>query len=213
MKTIILLLLAVSLGASEPSDYSLGLSKPHPSKDFVTGFESGVRYGLIAKVFNPEEDDIPVLTNIAKSMYFKLVVDEGKGLLAGVSKDDVPAASSVDAPEVARNANTVYAYNNTFYSGLMSKDDLRDVVKAMEILDAASTRPSIMDALGGAGITMTTDAVYRPYGFSASEKAEMARQEAAKYEAQAQAEKEQYERIQWARAILQKLRAKVEGKK
>lgn len=52
-------------------------AKPSPSKDFVEGFEAGVRYGLIARAGNPSEDSIPKLTEIAKAWYWRVVVDGG----------------------------------------------------------------------------------------------------------------------------------------
>lgn len=48
--------------------------------DFVEGFEAGVRYGLIAQMQNPQEDDIRMLTEKAKRWYWLVVVDGGKSL-------------------------------------------------------------------------------------------------------------------------------------
>lgn len=55
--------------------------KSPPSKDFVEGFEAGVRYGLMARAANPKQDSIPKLTEEAKKWYWLIVVDEGKTLV------------------------------------------------------------------------------------------------------------------------------------
>ena len=49
--------------------------KAPPTKDFVSGFEAGVRWGLIAKAFNQKESDIPKLTVEAKQLYWIMMVD------------------------------------------------------------------------------------------------------------------------------------------
>lgn len=91
----------------------------------------------------------------------------------------------------------------------VTTQEAQDVVRAMEILDGAS-RPTISQ---GFVSSYSNDLVYRPMGFSAGEKAAMAREEAAYYEAKAKAEAEQYERVQWARSILELWKKKCEGAK
>lgn len=92
----------------------------------------------------------------------------------------------------------------------ITTQEARDVVKAMEILDnAAQPRSESMGFMS----SYSTDLVYRPNGFSAGEKAAMAREEAAFYEAKAKAEAEEFERVKWARSILEAWKKKVEGAK
>ncbi len=55
-------------------------SKPGPSKDFVKGFEAGVRYGLIAHGNSPKEDSLPKLTQEAAWWYCLTTEDKGKTL-------------------------------------------------------------------------------------------------------------------------------------
>lgn len=51
---------------------------PSPSKEFVDGFEKGVRYGLIAKTTHPDEDSIPELTKEAVRLYYFTLVHQAK---------------------------------------------------------------------------------------------------------------------------------------
>lgn len=64
--------------------------KAPPSKDFVDGFTAGVRYGLIARMQNPKQDDIPTLTEVAKKLYWVIVVDEGKTLIEAATCTNAP---------------------------------------------------------------------------------------------------------------------------
>lgn len=46
-----------------------------PSPDFVTGFEKGVRYGILAYRENPDEDSLRVHTDNAKALYWMVEVN------------------------------------------------------------------------------------------------------------------------------------------
>ena len=61
--------------------------KAPPSKDFVSGFEAGVRWGIIAKVYNPNANDLPTLTTAAKQLYWLMVVDESRSLIDAVTNN------------------------------------------------------------------------------------------------------------------------------
>ena len=49
-----------------------------PTRDYLYGFECGVRWGLVAKMLNPEQDSIPDLTKYAKYLHWRIVVGEKK---------------------------------------------------------------------------------------------------------------------------------------
>lgn len=111
-------LFAVSPPVEKPGDsvttprYATGLSKPSPSKEFVTAFEAGVRYGLISYIGDPTDDDIPSLTKKAKVLYFQIVVDEGKQLIADANDGTASALSERGI--------------------IITKQEAQDVVKSLE---------------------------------------------------------------------------------
>ncbi len=59
---------------------------PSPSAEFIKAFEFGVRYGLIAKMDKPDEDNIDVLTKQAVQLYAMVE----RGGWKSVIKDELP---------------------------------------------------------------------------------------------------------------------------
>lgn len=48
---------------------------PPPSKEFIEGFNAGVRFGRIAAISDPNIKDMDTLTEEAKIWYFNIVID------------------------------------------------------------------------------------------------------------------------------------------
>lgn len=91
----IVLVALVGLGAELKSPL-----KAPPSKDFVEGFEAGVRYGLIQFLKDPSQQDIPKITEEAKQLYFLFVVDGGRYLMdiAGEQTNSAPVGLGAVPP-------------------------------------------------------------------------------------------------------------------
>jgi len=64
--------------------------KAPPTKDFVDGFTAGVRYGLIARMQNPKQDDIPTLTDKPKNPYWPIGIEAHKTLSESATQANEP---------------------------------------------------------------------------------------------------------------------------
>lgn len=59
------------------------------SGDFKKGFNAGVRYGLIAFMQNPQEDNISTITKEALKWYWLIEIDEGKCLIDSSKTEEI----------------------------------------------------------------------------------------------------------------------------
>lgn len=67
------------------------VTEPEPEgagSDFISGFEAGVKWGIMSYMRNPQEDDVDFHIKDAKTWYWLIVVDEGKTIIDYVKGEE-----------------------------------------------------------------------------------------------------------------------------
>lgn len=105
LAAILILIVGASMfspDAAEPKEIP-----PAPSKDFIAGFEAGVRYGLLARAATPDENNITKITEAAKKWYWIVVVDAGRLLQEARVVSPIAVANEIPSTTPSTNGTNV----------------------------------------------------------------------------------------------------------